>query len=157
MGIIGVMKIVNKYALRNYELLERLEAGIMLTGAEAKSVRDGRAQMNQAYVKVRPSEAWLVGAHIPRYAFDGREYAEENRDRRLLLNKDELLNWSLKVQTKGVTVVPLALYTKKNLVKVELGLVKGRSAVDKRKVLRDEDLVRRVEREVRGKDVKLKI
>lgn len=145
------MKLVNKFALRNYEVLEKLEAGVILTGAEAKSVRVGRAQLGQAYVKLRNNEAWLIGAHIPRYEFAHKDDLLEGRDRKLLLKKSEILRWSLKVQTKGVTIIPLSLYTKKNLIKTELALVKGISAVDKRKVLRDEDLQKDVERELRGK------
>lgn len=132
------MKMENRQAYRNYEILETVEAGVVLSGAEAKSIREGRLQLGGAYVRLREREAWLVNAVIPRFAHAGGGDLdkEEARPRKLLLKKSELLNWQMKVKTKGVTLVPLSVYSKGNLVKVEVGLVKGRREYEKRDVIK---------------------
>ncbi len=144
------MKIVNKKAYHDYQILDKIEAGVVLTGAEAKSVRAGRAQLSGAYVRILNNEVWLVNAVVPEYEFSKQENYQPDRTRKLLLSKKEILHLSQKVQTKGITLVPLALFTQKGLVKVTVGLVKGKKEFEKKEMKKKKDLQREVEREMKN-------
>jgi SsrA-binding protein len=133
-------------ARRDYELLERVEAGIVLSGSEVKSARAGKVQLGQAYADIRGGEAWLVGASIAEYAQGGRWGHEPDRDRKLLLHRGEIDSLYGKVREKGLTLVPTRMYFKDGRVKVELALARGRERADRRRVLAERDAQRQIER-----------
>ncbi len=139
----------NRRARRDYELLERFEAGLVLTGTEVKSARAGKVQLGQAYADIREGEAWLVGASIAEYAQGGRFGHEPDRDRKLLLHRGEIDSLYGKVREKGLTLVPTRMYFKDGRVKVELALARGRERADKRRVLAERDAQRQIERALR--------
>ena len=136
----------NKKAFHNFEILERFEAGIVLLGTEVKSVRDGLVNLDEAYGRIQEGELWLVGAHISEY--DRRGYAghEPKRKRKLLIHKREIRKLETKVKERGFTLVPLALYFKKGLAKVEMGLGRGRKLFDKREDMKKKDAAREIKR-----------
>jgi SsrA-binding protein len=136
----------NRRARRDYELLERVEAGVVLTGSEVKSARDGKVQLGQAYGDIRDGEAWLVGASIAEYAQSGGFGHEPDRDRKLLLHRGEIDSLSGKVREKGLTLVPTRMYFKDGRVKVELALARGRERADRRRVIAERDAQRQIER-----------
>jgi SsrA-binding protein len=136
----------NRRARRDYELLERVEAGVVLSGTEVKSARDGKVQLGQAYGDIRDGEAWLVGASIAEYAQGGPFGHEPDRDRKLLLHRSEIDSLHGKVREKGLTLVPTRMYFKDGRVKVELALARGRERADKRRVIAERDAQRQMER-----------
>jgi SsrA-binding protein len=136
----------NRRARHDYELLERLEAGIVLTGTEVKSLRDGRVQLGQAYVDIRGGEAWLVGASIAEYAQGNIRNHDPDRERKLLLHRGELDSLYGKVREKGLTLVPTRMYFKDGRVKLEVALARGRERLDKRRLIADRDAKRQIER-----------
>jgi len=140
----------NRRARFEYELLERVEAGVVLTGAEVKSARGGHVQLGQAYADIRDGEAWLVGASIAEYAPGGGAFAHApERDRKLLLHRREIDSLYGKVREKGLTLVPTRMYFKGGKVKVELALARGRERADKRRVIAERDAKRQMERALR--------
>lgn len=146
------MRIVNKKALHNYHILEHLEAGIVLSGAEVKSIRSGRIDLGESYVKTLNGEAFLINANIPMYnqAAD-REY-DATKSRKLLLHKDQINSLIGKTSGKTVTLVPVSIYEKNNRFKVEVGLARSKKEFDKRKIIKERDHQRRIEQELRGKE-----
>jgi len=136
----------NRRARHDYELLETLECGIELRGTEVKSLRQGKASIAEAFALSRRGELWLVGAHIPEYAFGNIHNHPPVRDRKLLLHKRELEGWEKKVREKGVTVVPLSIYFKGALVKVSIALARGRKVYDKREREREKTDQRDIDR-----------
>jgi SsrA-binding protein len=142
------MKLVadNRRARHDYELLERVEAGLALTGTEVKSLRSGRVQLGQAYAEIRGGEAWLVGASIAEYAQGNLQNHRPERDRKLLLHRRELDSLAGKIREKGLTLVPTRLYFKDGRVKVELALARGKEKADKRRAIAERDAQRQIER-----------
>ncbi len=136
----------NRRARRDYEFLERVEAGIVLTGSEVKSAREGKVQLGQAYADIRGGEAWLVGASIADYTQAGAFGHSPDRDRKLLLHRGEIDSLYGKVREKGLTLVPTRMYFKDGRVKVELALARGRERADKRRVIVERDAQRQIER-----------
>ena len=136
----------NRRARRDYEFLERVEAGVVLSGTEVKSARGGHVQLGQAYADIRDGEAWLVGASIADYAQAGGYGHVPDRDRKLLLHRQEIDSLYGKVREKGLTLVPTRMYFKDGRVKVELALAKGRERADKRRVIAERDAQRQIER-----------
>jgi SsrA-binding protein len=136
----------NRRARRDYEFLERVEAGLVLSGAEVKSARGGHVQLGQAYADIRGGEAWLVGASIAEYAQAGGSGPAADRDRKLLLHRQEIDSLYGKVRERGLTLVPTRMYFKDGRVKVELALARGRERADKRRVIADRDARRQIER-----------
>ena len=122
----------NRKALHDYEVLERVEAGLVLAGTEVKSARQGRVQLKDSHVAFRDGQAFLVGVHISPYSHGNRENQEPERPRRVLMHRREIDRLYGQVQQKGLSVVPLAVYAKGPWIKVELGLVRGRKQYDKR-------------------------
>lgn len=122
----------NKKAFHDYFVLQKLEAGIELTGTEVKSLRDGRANLKDSYITFKSGEAFLFGTHISPYTHGNRENHDPERTRRLLLHRREIEKLETQVVEKGLTVVPLRLYFKGNRVKVELAVVRGKKLYDKR-------------------------
>lgn len=144
------LKITNRRVNFDYQLLEKFEAGIALTGAEVKSVKAGHMKLEEAFVQIRDNEAWLVNAHIHPYAFaDNRDY-DSRRSRKLLLHKNELLKISQQVSQKGLTLVPIACYNKHNRIKLEVALAKGKKKYEKREALKRKDIQREVESQLKG-------
>ena len=126
------MNIVNKKALHNYQILERFEAGIVLTGAEAKSLRDGRCNLKDSYVKILGGQLWLVNTDIPRYRYDGSSDYDSTRSRKLLIKRKELIYLQSKMKQGNLTLVPIRVYLKRNIFKVEVGLARGKKVHEKR-------------------------
>jgi len=141
----------NKKAFHEYFIDDRTEAGLVLTGTEVKSLRGGRVQLKDSYVQFREGEAFLVNAHISAYAAGSWTNHLPERDRKLLLHKREVDRWAGAVATKGVTCVPLSLYFKGSHAKVEIALVKGKQLHDKRNAIRDRDLKREADRDMRNR------
>jgi SsrA-binding protein len=141
----------NKKAFHDYFIEDRAEAGLVLTGTEVKSLRDGRAQLKDSYVDFREGEAYLVGAHISPYGAGSWTNHPAERDRKLLLHRRELDKWAGAVATRGVTCVPLSLYFKGARAKAEIALVKGKKLHDKRQAIRDRELGREAARAVRDR------
>ena len=141
----------NKKALHNYEVLEKFEAGLALTGSEIKSIRQGRVSLNEAYARPDRGEMWLLGAHIAQYAAAGPFGHEPTRKRKLLLHKGQIRELAKSVEQQGLTVVPLRMYLKDGLAKVELALVRGRRRYDKRAVIAKREAERDMARALRKK------
>src|SRR5262245_29823722 len=139
----------NRRARRDYELLDRVEAGLVLTGTEVKSLRDGKVVLGQAYADVRGDEAWLVGASIAEYPGGNIQNHQPDRERKLLLHRREIDTLRGKIQEKGLTLVPTRLYFKDGRVKVELALARGREKADKRRAIAERDAQRQMERALR--------
>jgi SsrA-binding protein len=139
----------NRRARHDYHLLDRYEAGLVLTGTEVKSLRDGKAILQRAFGDVRGGEVYLVGAHIPEYAQGSISNHDPDRDRKLLLHRREIDQLLGKVQEKGLTLVPTRLYWKDGRVKVELALGRGKDVRDKRRDIADRDARRQIERELK--------
>lgn len=140
-------KIYNKQAKRNYFILETLEAGLVLTGAEVKSVRSGRVDLNESFAKVQNGEAFLKNAHIfplnqPMQGWD--------KDRKLLLKKNQINSLVGKISKLAVNLIPLSIYSSRNFIKVELALAASKKKFDKRRALKEKDAQRRVEQELKG-------
>jgi SsrA-binding protein len=136
----------NRRARHDYHLLERVEAGLVLTGTEVKSLRDGRASLQQAYAEVRGNEAWLVGAHISVYDQGNRENHDPDRDRKLLLRRKEIDSLAGMVRERGLTLVPTKLYFRGGRAKVELAVARGKELRDKRRDLQKREAQRDMER-----------
>lgn len=145
------MKIINRRARYDYQLLERIEAGIALTGPEVKSVRAGKMSLNESFVRIRDSEAWLINAHINPYPFARQEGYKPTRTRKLLLHKKEILALEKKTEQRKLTLVPVSCYTKGNKIKLEIALAKGKKKYEKKEAKRRKDLEREAEQEIRGK------
>jgi SsrA-binding protein len=141
----------NRRARHDYHLLERVEAGLVLTGTEVKSLRDGRASLQQAYAEVRGDEAWLVGAHISVYDQGNRENHDPDRDRKLLLRRKEIDSLAGKVRERGLTLVPTKLYFRGGRAKVELALARGKELRDKRRDLQKREAQRDMERALKSR------
>ena len=143
-------KIINRRASFDYEILEKFEAGISLTGPEVKSVRNGHIKLEEAFVQIRDGEAWLFNSHIHPYAFaDNRTY-DPVRNRKLLLHQNELLKLSQQTHEKNLTIVPLSCYTTSNRIKLEIALAKGKKKYDKREAIKKKDLQREIEGQIKG-------
>ncbi len=141
----------NKRATFDYEILERFEAGLVLTGTEIKSVRDNKVSLQQSFVQARDDELWLLEANIAQYTHGNRENHEPKRPRKLLLHRREINRILTNLTQKGLTVVPTRLYLKKGRAKVEVALARGKRKFDKREDLARRDADRQVERALREK------
>ena len=136
----------NKKAFHDYQILEKLEAGLVLTGSEVKSLRQGRCNIKDSYARIINGEAWLIGLNISSYADASYHDHEQERRRKLLLHKDEIKRLHRKVQEKGFTLIPLRLYFKKGVAKVEIGLATGKREYDKRQDIAKRDQERELKR-----------
>jgi SsrA-binding protein len=141
----------NRRARYDYELLDRFEAGVVLTGTEVKSLREGRVTLAQAYADVRGNEVWLIGAEISTYDQGNIANHEPTRDRKLLLHRGEIATLVGKVREKGQTLVPTRLYFKDGRVKVELALARGKEKGDKRRDIADRDAKRQMDRALKSR------
>lgn len=139
----------NRKAFHDYDVLERVEAGISLTGTEIKSIRAGGASIREAYARPLDGEIWLYGAHIAPYQAGSHMNHEPTRPRRLLLHKKEIREWTRAMTERGLTIVPLNMYLKDGKAKVELGLVRGRRQYDKRQAIARREAERDMQRALR--------
>ncbi len=145
---------LNKKACHDYQILETYQAGIVLSGPEVKSAKAGRIDISAGYVVVdQKGQAALINARIAPYppAMGWQEDYLPTRSRKLLLNKEELASLAGKLHTKGLTALPIQAYTKNTLVKIEIGICRGKKLFDKRETLKRRDIDREVKRQVRGK------
>ena len=141
---------VNKKAYRDYELVEKFEAGIALLGTEVKSLRDGQADLDGSYAKLRGQECWLVGCKIAHYAQAGAYNHEPDRNRKLLLHKAQIKKIRIKLEQRGFTLLPLRIYfNDRGLAKAELALARGKRKYDKRKKIDERTQKRDIERDVK--------
>ena len=141
----------NRKARHEYELLERIEAGLVLQGTEVKALREGRATIQRAFADVRGDELWLVGANIAAYDKGGFANHDPERDRKLLLHRREIDRLRSRVQEKGLTLVPTRLYFKDGRAKVELALARGKELRDKRRDLASREADRQIERALKNR------
>jgi SsrA-binding protein len=141
----------NRQASFRYTLLERFECGIVLTGTEVKSLRDGKAQIKDAYAMVRDGEVWLIGLYIPPYTAAARDNHEPERPRKLLLHRSEIERLVGRTHERGLTLIPTRLYFSgtRSRAKVEIALAKGKDLYDKRQSIQKRDVARDVQRELR--------
>jgi len=141
----------NRRARHDYTFLERVEAGIVLSGSEVKSLRQGHAVLQRAYADARDGEIWLVGLHIPPYEQASIEPHDPDRDRKLLLHRRQIEQLSSKTAEKGLTLVPTRLYFKGGRAKVEIALARGKEGRDKRRDIAERETKRRLERELKSR------
>jgi SsrA-binding protein len=144
----GKLVAQNKKARHDYEILETHEAGIVLTGTEVKSLRQGRASLVDAYAVIQDGEAWLMGAHIPEYTEGTWNNHTPRRQRKLLLHKEEILRLLGKTKESGLALVPLQLYFSDGHAKVEIALARGRKSHDKRQAMSERDAKREIQRAI---------
>src|SRR3989441_13153887 len=140
----------NRRARHEYEILETVEAGLVLMGTEVKSLRAGLVNFKDSYASVRNGEGWLLGCHISPYSHGTDANHEPERDRKLLLHKREITRIVGKTAEKGLTVVPLKVYFKRGRIKIELGLARGKKLHDKRATLRERETRREMEKAARA-------
>jgi SsrA-binding protein len=140
----------NRRARHDYHLLDRVEAGVVLSGTEVKSLRTGQATLQQAYAEVRDGEAWLNGLHIPEYTQGNRSNHDPDRPRKLLLHRKEIDRLYGQVREKGFTLVPTRLYFKDGRVKVEVAVARGKEHRDRRRDIAERDARRQMERELKA-------
>lgn len=145
------MKVANRRLKHNFQVLEKVEAGISLTGSEVKSIREGRVNLDEAFVRIRGGEAWLYNTNIPPYGPARGGQVEAGRPRKLLLHKDEILAIEQKVRQKRLTIVPVACYTRGRNIKLEIALAKGKKRFEKRQALKEKDIKREIQREIKSK------
>ena len=139
----------NRRARHEYEILETLEAGLVLRGTEVKSLRAGTVNFKDSYATVRNGEAWLVGCHISPYSHGTDANHDPERDRKLLLHRKEISRLTGKVAERGLTLIPMRLYFKSGRAKLEIGLARGKKLHDKRSALRERETKREMEKAVR--------
>lgn len=141
------MQVINKKAKFNFNLFERYEAGIVLTGSEAKSLRLGNINLGNSFAKIIGGEVFLINANIP---IEGKKDYSPTQTRKLLLNKEEIIEISSKIKAKKLTLVPVRVYNKRNIFKLELALAKAKRRFEKRKTIKKRDLEREIEKEIKG-------
>ena len=146
------MIVKNKKGLHNFEVLEKLETGIVLTGQEVKSVKQGHFHLDGSYVRLKKGEVWLIGAEIPKYKLAGT-LADYNpkRDRKLLLRKKEIKYLIGKSEEKGLTLIPISVYTKRSKIKLEIGIARGKKKHDKRESIKKREDDRKIARAMKQK------
>lgn len=143
------MKIFNRKARHEYHILETLEAGIVLSGPEVKSIRGGHADLNDAFARIQNGQVYLKNVFIPPYAGQAREDYDPKQDRKLLLHRKQISELGQKITKSAVTLIPLSLYTTRNMIKVELALAVSKRKFDKRKALKAKDEKRRIDQEIK--------
>ncbi len=142
---------VNRKAYHEYEIFDKIEAGLSLVGSEVKSIREGKVNLKDAYVDIRSLEAYLINAHIGIYSNASYNNHVPLRNRKILLHKRELLKFDKKIKTRGYTIIPLRMYyNKKGIVKIELALAKGKRSYDKKQKIKERDMERDMKRELKN-------
>jgi len=138
--------LVNKKAYHDFSVIQTVEAGISLTGTEVKSAKDGKVSFRDGFCFIKDGEIFLKNVHISRYSYGNRINHDPDRDRKLLLHKREITRLNSKVREKGLTIVPLRIYEKRGMIKLEIGLVKGKRLYDKKEDIRARDQMRDLKR-----------
>ena len=146
-----MIEIKNKKAYFDYEILEEIECGVVLTGTEIKSIRNSNVNLKDSYAIIRNNEVYLLNMHISEYKEGNIFNHNETRTRKLLLHKKEILKLRDKIELNGNTLVPLKLYFKGNKVKILLGLAKGKKTYDKRETIKERDINREIKKELKNK------
>ena len=150
MKIMGII-VRNRKARHEYHILNKFEAGIVLQGSEVKAMREGKANIKEAYIRFSKNELYIIGMHVGDYSNAGYTSHSAVHDRKLLMHRNELIKIKKSIEEKGKTLIPLSLYFKNNRVKVEFGLAKGKKMFDKRKTKMDQDIKRQLDREMKGR------
>lgn len=143
--------ISNRRASRDYEIIETLEAGIVLIGSEVKSLRNHTASLQEAFITIEKGEAWLKGMFIPPYTFTQNYLLDPSRPKKLLLHHKEIIRLKKNVKLKGYTLLPLSLYLKSGRVKLRLGLAKGKKLYDKRSAIKESEQKKSIQRALKEK------
>jgi SsrA-binding protein len=149
MAEIGKVLASNRKAYHDYHIDETHEAGVVLTGTEIKSVRAGSVNLRDSYAQVRNGEMWLMNVHIAPYEPASRQNVDPYRDRKMLMHRKEILRLFGRAQEKGLTLIPLRMYLKKNKAKVEIGLARGKKEYDKRDAIAKRESAREIDRAVK--------
>lgn len=144
------MEILNRKARFNYFIIEEIECGIELFGSEVKSIRNGNCNIKDSYGVIRNNEVYLINMFIKNYKEASIFNKEETKKRKLLLHKKEIIKLKEKIEKEGYTLIPLKVYFNRNKVKVLLGLCKGKKTYDKREVLKEKEIKRKIEREIKS-------
>jgi len=144
--------VTNRRALHEYFVLESLEVGIVLSGTEIKSVREGKVQMADAYARIDNGELWLIGMHISPYSHGSYTNHEPDRPRKLMAHRDQIAHLKAQVEQKGLTLIPIKLYLKRGRAKVELGLCRGKKLYDKRQTAAERESQRDIARAMRDRE-----
>ncbi len=149
----GSIKVVarNRRARFEYDLLDKIEAGIVLTGTEVKSLRTGKASLEEAYASIDGEEVWLNGCDIPEYLQANRMNHKPKRPRKLLMHRAEITKFAAKATDRGMTLIPLQIYFKNGIAKVEISIAKGRKNYDKRDAIKQQDAKREIDRASRSR------
>lgn len=145
------MKITNKRAYHEYFVHDSFEAGIALTGNEVKSLKEGRADLSGSFVRIKDNEAWLMGANIPLYTQSATHEYDPLRPKKLLLHKKEIVSLGIKSKQLNLTLIPISLYTKGRLIKVQIALAKGKKNYEKRDVKRKKDIEMDIKRALKDR------
>ena len=140
---------VNRKARFDYEILDTIEAGLVLVGTEIKAMREGRANLSASFARPEGGELWLLNAHIAHYSAGGADNHEPTRPRKLLLHRDQIARLTKQVSEKGLTLVPLRLYLKRHRAKIQLGVAKGRRRYDKRRAIIEREREREAQEALR--------
>ena len=146
----------NKKAYHDYQIIEVLETGISLKGNEVKSIREGGVNLKDSYVRFIKGEVYLIGCHVTPYSHARREECEPTRDRKLLMHRREIDKLGIRVQQKGLTLIPLKIYFKKGRCKLEIGLGSGKKLYDKRQDLKSKEARLEIDRAMRGSSKRLR-
>ncbi len=145
------MEILNKKAKFDYLIYDTLEAGIVLTGTEIKSIRNGSCNLKDSYILIKNNEAFILNMHISNYDKGSIFNTEETRTRKLLLHKNEILKLKDKISIKGYTIVPLKLYFKDGIAKIEIGVAKGKHTYDKKESIKERDIKRETDKMLKNR------
>ena len=145
------MEILNRKARFDYEIFDTLEAGIVLSGTEIKSIRKGSCNLKDSYIIIKNNEAFILNMHISNYKEGSIFNEEETRIRKLLLHKNEILKLKDKISIKGFTIVPLKLYFKDGLAKLEIGVAKGKHTFDKKESIKERDIKRETDKALKNR------
>ncbi|MBE6149712.1 MAG: SsrA-binding protein SmpB [Firmicutes bacterium] len=144
------MEIQNRKANFDYEIIDTYEAGIVLTGTEIKSIRDGKANLKDSYAIIKNNELFLLNMHISSYEQGNRFNHEETRTRKLLMHKKEILKLRDKLEIEGYTLIPIKLYFKGSIAKIQIGLAKGKKNYDKRESIKKKDMERQLAKDLKN-------
>jgi len=141
------MKIINRKAKYNYQILDKIEAGISLRGAEVKSIKKGQASLSDSYVNIdQNNEAWLINAHVSPYQPAQQKGYDPKRTRKLLLHKKQALSLKKKMEGKNLTIIPTKMYTKRGIIKLEIALARGKKKWQKKEKIKKQDIARETQR-----------
>jgi SsrA-binding protein len=144
------MKVINRKAHYNYQILQKFEAGIVLTGPEVKSVKEGKIKLDDAFVKIINNELWLINAHIHPYMFSDNRNYNPTATRKLLIHKKELISLQNKIDGRNLALVPISCYNKGSRIKLEVGIGKGKKQWEKREKIKQRDIQREIERTLKN-------